>query len=413
MKTFRTTAVLVGLFFTCAYIISVTENVSTLVHRIAGPSTEGVRVDERHHNFTFPSRDARFRYYMGDWYDHTLDPNDIPCDEIASFDELLPGQAVMYSARWIEDEIKKKKLKAIAGLARAYLVHAFDVMNSTEIDPTTDDWQVILLAGDKHSHSTKLPVVAKTRFSRFAREKDTGKSFFDPIIWPLELERHYNPIGDYTQLLQKGNVTKWEDKKPSLIWRGGFTGFAADKNLTENYVDGGPRIQAVRANFHEDTSAIDIAFQAGSPTTNVPFEFNDTKSLVRKSNTNMIDQLKHKYILSIEGNDVATGLKWQLVSNSVVFMAKPTTVSFLMEDLLEPFVHYVPVKEDHSDLVEMVNWARRNDDKCKLISEQATAYIDRLWMSEEAKADNIAIVKKLGEAYHKQFEDAMKTCNKK
>ena len=38
------------------------------------------------------------------------------------------------------------------------------------------------------------------------------------------------------------------------------------------------------------------------------------------------------------------GLKWQLASNSVVFMARPSVVSFLMEDELVPYVHYIPVK---------------------------------------------------------------------
>ena len=51
---------------------------------------------------------------------------------------------------------------------------------------------------------------------------------------------------------------------------------------------------------------------------------------VRNTDTTMEDQLKYKYILMLEGNDVATGLKWQLISNSVVFMARPTCVSFAM-----------------------------------------------------------------------------------
>ena len=125
-----------------------------------------------------------------------------------------------------------------------------------------------------------------------------------------------------------------------------------------------------------------------------------------------MEQLKYKYILSIEGNDVATGLKWQLASNSVVFMAKPTTVSFLMEDLLLPYVHYVPVKDDYSNLVEMVQWAWKNDEKCKWISEQATMYMERLWISDQAKEDNIAIEKELGEIYHSQFGEAIKSCGR-
>ena len=125
----------------------------------------------------------------------------------------------------------------------------------------------------------------------------------------------------------------------------------------------------------------------------------------------MEEQLQYKYILSVEGNDVSTGLKWQLTSNSVVFMAEPITVSFAMEELLVPFVHYVPVKEDYSNLVEMVEWARMNDNKCKFISQQATAYMEKLWNSKEAQDEYVAIQRELGERYHSQFGAIGKKCD--
>jgi hypothetical protein len=33
--------------------------------------------------------------------------------------------------------------------------------------------------------------------------------------------------------------------------------------------------------------------------------------------------LQHKYLLALEDNDVSTGLKWMLMSSSVVFMPVP------------------------------------------------------------------------------------------
>jgi len=35
------------------------------------------------------------------------------------------------------------------------------------------------------------------------------------------------------------------------------------------------------------------------------------------------EQLKYKYIISLEGNDVGSSLKWVLLSQSVAFMKKP------------------------------------------------------------------------------------------
>ena len=45
----------------------------------------------------------------------------------------------------------------------------------------------------------------------------------------------------------------------------------------------------------------------------------------------------------LEGNDVATQLKFALRSNSVVVMPPPKWENFLLHGLLKPWVHFVPV----------------------------------------------------------------------
>ena len=62
--------------------------------------------------------------------------------------------------------------------------------------------------------------------------------------------------------------------------------------------------------------------------------------------------LKHKFILCIEGNDVASNLKWVMSSNSVAVMPKPKFESWFMEGKLIPDHHYIQIKEDYSDLEE-------------------------------------------------------------
>jgi hypothetical protein len=88
-------------------------------------------------------------------------------------------------------------------------------------------------------------------------------------------------------------------------------------------------------------------------------------------------QLESKFLISIEGNDVASNLKWMLLSNSVVLMPKPTICSWYMEDALKPFIHYVPLNNDFSDLEEKYNWCLSNPDECIFISNNATEYIQQ------------------------------------
>jgi hypothetical protein len=60
--------------------------------------------------------------------------------------------------------------------------------------------------------------------------------------------------------------------------------------------------------------------------------------------------LEFKGIIMVEGNDVASGLNSALLSQSVVLMPPPGHTSWLMEELLEPWIHYIPLEEDFPDL---------------------------------------------------------------
>lgn len=89
------------------------------------------------------------------------------------------------------------------------------------------------------------------------------------------------------------------------------------------------------------------------------------------------EMLRYKYILAVEGNDKASGLNWMLTSNSIVFMAKPTKFSWLMEDKLKPNVHYVLVKDDFSDLLHKIKWCDAHPNKCKEINRNAKQYMKK------------------------------------
>ena len=110
-------------------------------------------------------------------------------------------------------------------------------------------------------------------------------------------------------------------------------------------------------------------------------------------------QLRYKYLLSIEGNDVASGLKWQLLSNSVVFMTPPKTVSWAMEYLLIPWVHYIPLVDDYSDVIDKIEWAKANDREAELIAKRSTRFMKDL-MDQNKQAQ---VKRRLIELYHERF----------
>ena len=83
-----------------------------------------------------------------------------------------------------------------------------------------------------------------------------------------------------------------------------------------------------------------------------------------------------KYILNLEGHTAAFRLAYELSSNSVVLLAG-SEWKLWYSNLLKPYVHYVPVKKDLSDLCNIIDWCRRNDQKCLQIIKNANEFYDK------------------------------------
>ena len=56
--------------------------------------------------------------------------------------------------------------------------------------------------------------------------------------------------------------------------------------------------------------------------------------------------------------------------------------------LLKPYVDHVPVKADLSDLEEKIRWCRENDEKCRIIGENAKKFYDR-YVGRDALLDYV------------------------
>lgn len=83
---------------------------------------------------------------------------------------------------------------------------------------------------------------------------------------------------------------------------------------------------------------------------------------------------KFKYAVYLEGNcGWADRLKNQLALGMVLFMQETPCQEFFAT-LLVPWVHYIPVKNDLSDLVDLIRWAQANDDAIREISANAAEF---------------------------------------
>ena len=163
------------------------------------------------------------------------------------------------------------------------------------------------------------------------------------------------------------DVVPFQKKKNKLVWRGATTG---DASKTAN------RFLLVQKWFHEQTLA-DIGFNKlvqDPKKYGTFFQKHSIKNFVRNTLSRK-QLLEYKYILSVRGNDKDSGLNWKLASNSVVFMARPTVNTWLMESELIPNYHYVQLRDDFSDLAQKIVWANQNPEKMRQISLNANQFM--------------------------------------
>ena len=164
------------------------------------------------------------------------------------------------------------------------------------------------------------------------------------ILLKLNKVRHFTFVKD---------EQSFQQKKDKLVWRGkaGVIG----------------RVNFVKNHFHNPL------YDIGQ--TNAPG--NDGDPRWQKGFMSIAEQLQYKCILSIEGFDVASNLKWIMSSNSLCFMKKPIYETWFMEGQLIPNIHYVQLEDDFSDIEEKVTYYLQHPAKALEITSQANDYCEQ------------------------------------
>lgn len=170
------------------------------------------------------------------------------------------------------------------------------------------------------------PTLIKAR--RLGEGEDNG------VLMKLNRRRHYrHPV----------DLVPFEEKRPILFFRGDI------------------RYKPHRRRFLEMWSGSRL-MDIGDTTPGEPSPW--TKAPVP-----VPEQFRYRFILVLEGNDVATALQWVMASGCVPFMTKPTVETWLMHSRMVPGVHYVEIASDFSDVEEKVRYYAAHTDEARAISE--------------------------------------------
>ena len=182
------------------------------------------------------------------------------------------------------------------------------------------------------THVPNAPTLLKSRPISGSNENS--------VLLRLDSVRHFYVYPD---------KTAFADKKDCLVWRGAAhqpqRRFFLEKFCQHELCDVGC--------IHKNSK-------------NLPYH---------RSFLSVKQQLAYRYVLSIEGNDVATNLKWISASNSLCFMTKPKYETWFLESNLIPDVHYVQLEDDYEDFDEKLSFYRKHPDAAQKIIQNAQNYI--------------------------------------
>jgi hypothetical protein len=85
------------------------------------------------------------------------------------------------------------------------------------------------------------------------------------------------------------------------------------------------------------------------------------------------DLIKYKYLIDIGDNGYSGRLKYLLFSKRPLLVVDRNYIEYFYDDLI-PYKHYIPVKNDLSNLLEQINWIKTNPEKSLEIANNAFDY---------------------------------------
>ena len=193
-------------------------------------------------------------------------------------------------------------------------------------------------------------------------------------------------------------ITQWNEKKNICIFRGSATGCGIT-------LENNNRLKAadISIDYPELLDAGITDWKARMRKySGKGIEIINTNSFRFKlaNKISNIEKSKYKYILNIDGYVSAYRLSSELSMGSVVLIVKSEYKLWFSTNLKE-YVHYVPVKEDLSDIIQIIQWCKDNDEKCKKIAANAMEFFKKYLSKDgilnylQEKLINISLNKKI------------------
>ena len=158
-----------------------------------------------------------------------------------------------------------------------------------------------------HKFATQFGQFGQSVFAKVRMIEKSGEHKVS--LLPLNTQRHFLDL----KIVKEADVP-FEDKVPHLVWRGSTTGQGLRERFVHELSHAGHNVK-----FHKAVQGKEHWIN-GSTMLGKPFSLKQI--------------LRYRYVLSLEGNDVASNLRTIMASQSVVLMPIPTKETWFRQGII-------------------------------------------------------------------------------
>lgn len=176
----------------------------------------------------------------------------------------------------------------------------------------------------------------------------------------------------------------WHERSNKLCWRGGCSGVTI---IESDGAKSSLRINFVKTLFdHPDAENVRLSNWWSEGKNIDPKYFADR--------IHYTEFLKYKIFFIVDGNVIASNHMWGFASGCVPFLISNAKCWFI--PFIQPYVHYIPINYDLSNLIEQIEFIQNNDAIAEQIAKNALAFSREYFSSEGQKK---YLLEKLKEFY--------------
>jgi Glycosyl transferase family 90 len=227
-----------------------------------------------------------------------------------------------------------------------------------------------------HSYPSYVPILSMVEDEEFAdipipTPEDWARICAEslPPKYFMATKRTLDPFSDDAEL-------NWDRKIGKAVFRGSATG----KGIGDN------NLRVKLCSLSDVEARIDAQICGGGHRYYI-----EKGSLVKQHSERAFNFLSRrqqscfKYIINVSGHVRAHRLSAEFSYGSVILIVGGR-YKLWFEKSIKEWVHYVPVKEDLSDLIQQIDWCEANDTECRKIALAARQFYEK-YLSREAVLD--------------------------